>query len=171
MFEGVMVAIVTPFADGEVDEEAFRRLINYQIENGVHCIVPCGTTGESPTLSHEEHRQVIKTAIDEVKGRVPVVAGTGSNSTAEAIALTRYAKEAGADGALMVSPYYNKPTQEGIYQHFKAVAEACGPAHHRLQHPGPDRIEHPARDHGPPGRDRLHCRGSRRPPGTWVRWP
>ncbi|MBU2548417.1 MAG: 4-hydroxy-tetrahydrodipicolinate synthase [Proteobacteria bacterium] len=125
MFEGVMVAIVTPFSAGQIDEEAFRRLINYQIENGVHCIVPCGTTGESPTLSHEEHRKVIKMAIDEVKGRVPVLAGTGSNSTAEAIELTRYAKEAGADGALMVSPYYNKPTQEGIYQHFKAVAEAA----------------------------------------------
>jgi len=127
MFHGVMVAIVTPFSDGRLDEAAFRRLINYQIDNGISAIVPCGTTGESATLSHEEHKRVIKLAIEEVKGRVPVLAGTGSNSTAEAVALTLHAKEAGADGALMISPYYNKPTQEGIYRHFKAVAEAVGP--------------------------------------------
>jgi len=127
MFHGVMVAIVTPFSDGRLDEAAFRRLINHQIDNGISAIVPCGTTGESATLSHEEHKRVIKLAIEEVKGRVPVLAGTGSNSTAEAVALTRHAKEAGADGALMISPYYNKPTQEGIYRHFKAVAEAVAP--------------------------------------------
>jgi len=127
MFHGVMVAIVTPFSDGRLDEAAFRRLINYQIENGISAIVPCGTTGESATLSYEEHKRVIELAIEEVNGRVPVLAGTGSNSTAEAVALTRHAKEAGADGALMISPYYNKPTQEGIYRHFKTVAEAVAP--------------------------------------------
>jgi len=124
MFSGAMVAIVTPFSNGKVDEEAFRRLINFQIENGTQAIIPCGTTGESATLSHEEHKHVVEFTIKEVNGRVPVIAGTGSNSTAEAIQLTRHAKEAGADGALMICPYYNKPTQEGLYQHFKAVAEA-----------------------------------------------
>ena len=125
MFEGVMVAIVTPFSNGRVDEDKFRGLIDHLIDNGISAIVPCGTTGESATMSHEEHKQVTEIAIDQVKGRVPVVAGTGSNSTSEAIELTVHAKEAGADGVLMVSPYYNKPTQEGIYQHFKAVAEAA----------------------------------------------
>ena len=124
MFSGAMVAIVTPFSNGKVDEDAFRRLINFQIENGTQAIIPCGTTGESATLSHEEHKHVVEFTIKEVNGRVPVIAGTGSNSTAEAIQLTRHAKEAGADGALMICPYYNKPTQEGLYQHFKAVAEA-----------------------------------------------
>ncbi|MFH1139543.1 MAG: 4-hydroxy-tetrahydrodipicolinate synthase [Pseudomonadota bacterium] len=125
MLEGVMVAIVTPFSDGAIDEEAFRRLINHQIECGVTALVPCGTTGESATLSHAEHKRVIEIAIDEVKGRIPVIAGTGSNSTSEAIDLTSHAKKAGADGCLMVSPYYNKPTQEGIYLHFKAVYKAA----------------------------------------------
>lgn len=125
MFEGVLVAIVTPFTKGHVDEAAFRRLINRLIENGVTGIVPCGTTGESTTMSHQEHMRVTEIAIDEVKGRVPVIAGTGSNSTAEAIELTSHAFKAGADAALMVSPYYNKPTQEGLYRHFKAVAEAA----------------------------------------------
>ncbi|MBW2623820.1 MAG: 4-hydroxy-tetrahydrodipicolinate synthase [Deltaproteobacteria bacterium] len=124
MFSGAMVAIVTPFSNGKVDEEAFRRLINFQIENGTQAIIPCGTTGESATLSHEEHRHVVEFTIKEVNGRVPVIAGTGSNSTAEAIQMTKHAKEAGADGALMICPYYNKPTQEGLFQHFKAVAEA-----------------------------------------------
>ncbi|MEW6264990.1 MAG: 4-hydroxy-tetrahydrodipicolinate synthase [Thermodesulfobacteriota bacterium] len=126
MFTGVYVAIVTPFSGGRVDEEAFRRLINHLIAQGVDGLVPCGTTGESPTLSHDEHKHVIDLAVKEIKGRVKVLAGTGSNSTEEAIDLTRHAKQAGADGALMVSPYYNKPTQEGIYRHFKAVAEAVG---------------------------------------------
>ncbi|MEE9517231.1 MAG: dihydrodipicolinate synthase family protein, partial [Candidatus Adiutricales bacterium] len=124
MFSGAMVAIVTPFSNGKVDEEAFRRLINFQIENGTQAIIPCGTTGESATFTHEEHKFVVEFTIKEVNGRVPVIAGTGSNSTAEAIELTRHAKEAGADAALMICPYYNKPTQEGLYQHFKAVAEA-----------------------------------------------
>lgn len=124
MFTGVLPAVVTPFKNGEVDEEGLRQLIEFQIENGVHGIVPCGTTGESATLSHEEHERVVEIAVAQVKGRVPVVAGTGSNNTAEAIRLTAHAKKAGADGVLMISPYYNKPTQEGLYQHYKKVAEA-----------------------------------------------
>ncbi|MBC7357467.1 MAG: 4-hydroxy-tetrahydrodipicolinate synthase [Desulfacinum sp.] len=123
MFQGAFVAIVTPFRNGAVDEPALRDLIEFQIENGTHGIVPCGTTGESATLTHEEHERVIEITVDQVKGRVPVIAGTGSNNTAEAIRLTKHAKECGADGALMISPYYNKPTQEGLYQHFKTVAE------------------------------------------------
>lgn len=122
MFRGAIVAIVTPFRNGEVDEEALRDLIEFQIESGTDGIVPCGTTGESATLSHEEHDRVIEITIDAVKKRVPVIAGTGSNSTREAIRLTKHAYEAGADGVLMVSPYYNKPTQEGLYQHYKAIA-------------------------------------------------
>ena len=124
MFKGAIVAIVTPFKKGKVDEASFRKLIEFQIKNGTDGIVPCGTTGESSTLSHEEHDRVIEIAIDAVNKRVPVIAGTGSNSTAEAIRLTRHACQAGADGALMVAPYYNRPTQEGLYQHYKAVAEA-----------------------------------------------
>ena len=124
MFKGAIVAIVTPFKKGKVDEASLRKLIEFQIKNGTDGIVPCGTTGESSTLSHEEHDQVVEITIDAVKKRVPVIAGTGSNSTAEAIQLTRHAYKAGADGALMVAPYYNRPTQEGLYQHYKAVAEA-----------------------------------------------
>ena len=123
MFKGAIVAIVTPFKDGEVDEEALRKLIEFQIENGTDGIVPCGTTGESATLSHEEHERIIEIAVEVVNKRVPVIAGTGSNSTREAIRLTKHAYEVGADGALMVSPYYNRPTQEGLYQHYKAVAD------------------------------------------------
>jgi 4-hydroxy-tetrahydrodipicolinate synthase len=123
MFTGVLPAIVTPFKNGEVDEEGLRKLIEFHVDNGVHGIVPCGTTGESATLSHHEHERVVEITVDQVKGRVAVVAGTGSNNTAEAIQLTAHAKEAGADGVLMISPYYNKPTQEGIYQHYKKVAE------------------------------------------------
>ncbi len=124
MFKGAIVAIVTPFKDGKVDEEALRQLIEFQIANGTDGIVPCGTTGESTTLSHEEHDKVIEITIDAVKKRVPVIAGTGSNSTAEALRLTQHAYKAGADGALIVCPYYNRPTQEGLYQHFKMVAES-----------------------------------------------
>lgn len=123
MFRGAIVAIVTPFKNGEIDEERLRELIEFQLENGTDGIVPCGTTGESATLSHEEHDRVVEIAIDQVKKRVPVIAGAGSNSTREAIRLTRHAHEVGADGALMVTPYYNRPTQEGLYQHYKAVAE------------------------------------------------
>lgn len=125
MIKGAIVAIVTPFKDGNVDEEGLRNLIEFQIENGTDAIVPCGTTGESATLSHTEHKQVVEITIDEVKGRVPVIAGTGSNSTAETIELTLHAKSAGADAALVITPYYNKPTQEGLFQHFKAVSDAC----------------------------------------------
>lgn len=125
MFKGSIVAIVTPFKNGKVDEATFKKLIEFQIKNGTNAIVPCGTTGESPTLSHEEHNRVVELCIETVKGRVPVIAGTGSNSTVEAVALTKHAAKAGAQGALVVSPYYNKPTQEGLYQHFKAVAESA----------------------------------------------
>lgn len=124
MFSGSLVALITPFTNGRVDEKRLVDLIEWHISSGTHGIVPCGTTGESATLSHEEHTQVVKLVVNVVKKRVPVVAGTGSNSTAEAIRLTREAQEVGADGALMISPYYNRPTQEGIYQHYKAVAEA-----------------------------------------------
>jgi 4-hydroxy-tetrahydrodipicolinate synthase len=123
IFNGVIPAMVTPFKDGALDEEALRRHINFLIEGGVQAVLPCGTTGESPTLSHEEHNKVIEITIQEVLGRVPVLAGTGSNSTSEAIAMSVFAKKAGADGLLLVSPYYNKPTQEGLYQHFAAVAK------------------------------------------------
>lgn len=125
MFAGSMVAIVTPMnSDGSVNEDKFRELVEFQIENGTDVIVPCGTTGESATLDYEEHDRVIKACIEQVNGRIPVIAGTGSNATAEAIEISRHAKEMGADGLLLVSPYYNKPSQEGIYQHYKAVAEA-----------------------------------------------
>ena len=124
MFSGSLVALITPFKNGRVDEKRLVELIEWHIRSGTHGIVPCGTTGESATLSHEEHTQVVKLAVEVVKKRVPVVAGTGSNSTAEAIRLTREAQEVGASGALMISPYYNRPTQEGIYQHYKAVAQA-----------------------------------------------
>lgn len=123
-FEGSMVAIVTPFKDGRLDEEAFRNLIEWHIESGTDVIVPCGTTGESATLTHEEHDRVIEMTVEVVNGRVPVLAGTGSNSTAEAIRLTKHAKEAGADGALLITPYYNKPTQQGLYEHYEAIAKA-----------------------------------------------
>lgn len=124
-FTGVYTALITPFTTGgDVDEDALRRLIEHQLAGGVDGLVPCGTTGESPTLTHDEHDRVIELTVDFVKGAVPVVAGTGSNSTAEAIRLTRHARQAGADGVLLVNPYYNKPTQKGLYLHFKAVADA-----------------------------------------------
>jgi 4-hydroxy-tetrahydrodipicolinate synthase len=124
MFKGYNTALITPFKDGKVDEGAFGSHVERQIGAGIHGLVPCGTTGESPTLSHDEHMRVIELCIEIADGRVPVIAGTGSNSTEEAIGLTRHAKEAGADGALMVTPYYNKPTQEGMYRHYSAVADA-----------------------------------------------
>ena len=125
MFQGSMVALVTPFKDGRVDEPTLRELVEFHINNGTDALVPCGTTGESPTLSHDEHRRVIELTIEAANRRVAVVAGTGSNSTAEAIDLTRYAKQAGADGALLVLPYYNKPTQAGLIAHCRAVADAA----------------------------------------------
>jgi len=124
MFSGAFTAIVTPFKDGRVDEVGLRDLIRFGIDGGVSGFIPCGTTGESPTLSHQEHNRVIEYTVKEVAGQVKVIAGTGSNSTEEALALTRHAKTVGADGALLVSPYYNKPTQEALYQHFKFVAQA-----------------------------------------------
>ncbi len=122
-FKGAFTALVTPFTNGEVDEETYRRHIEWQIESGIDGLVPCGTTGESATLSHAEHGKVIRICVDQVKKRVPVLAGAGSNNTREAVELTRYAKEAGADGALLITPYYNKPTQEGLVAHFKAIAK------------------------------------------------
>jgi len=124
MFSGSMTAIITPFRDGRVDGEALERLVEFQVQNGTSAIVPCGSTGESSTLSHAEHAEVVRLVVKLVRGRIPVIAGTGSNSTGEAIALTRAAQEAGAAAALLISPYYNKPTQEGIYQHYKSIAEA-----------------------------------------------
>jgi 4-hydroxy-tetrahydrodipicolinate synthase len=126
MFAGSMVALVTPFKDGQVDWRSLDGLVEFHIKNGTSGIVPCGTTGESATLDHEEHHGVIEAVVKAVNKRVPVIAGTGSNSTAEAIELTRGAEKAGADGALLISPYYNRPTQEGIYQHYKKVAESVG---------------------------------------------
>lgn len=123
-FSGAMTALVTPFKNNAVDEAAYRDFIENQIKEGIHGLVPCGTTGESATLTHEEHERVIEICIDQAGGRVPVLAGAGSNNTAEAIRLARFAQKAGADGALLITPYYNKPTQEGLYRHFKAIAEA-----------------------------------------------
>ncbi len=124
-FQGSIVALVTPFRDGQVDEAKLRELVEFHVQQGSDGIVPCGTTGESPTLSHEEHKRVVEVVVQAAAGRIPVIAGTGSNSTAEAIDLTVHAMKAGADAALLVSPYYNKPTQQGLYEHFKAVAEAA----------------------------------------------
>ncbi len=123
-FRGIYTALITPFKNGQVDDQAFQAFVDWQIKEGVHGLVPCGTTGESPTLSYEEHKRVIELCIEVAKKRVPVMAGTGANSTEEAIMFTRHAKEAGADAALVVAPYYNKPTQEGIYQHYKAIHDA-----------------------------------------------
>lgn len=124
-FAGVTVALVTPFKDGAVDFANLRQLVDWHVEQGTDCLAPAGTTGESPTLDHEEHERVIAAVVEQAAGRIKVMPGTGSNSTREAIRLTRFARRAGADGALMVGPYYNKPTQEGYYRHFAAVAEAC----------------------------------------------
>ena len=126
LFTGSLTALATPFRDGKLDEAAFRGFVAWQIENGTHGLVPVGTTGESPTLTHDEHKQVVAWCIEEAQGKVPVVAGAGSNNTAEAIDLARHAEKAGADGLLVVTPYYNKPTQEGLYQHFKAINDAVG---------------------------------------------
>ncbi|KIL98955.1 4-hydroxy-tetrahydrodipicolinate synthase [Paramagnetospirillum magnetotacticum MS-1] len=122
MFKGSITALITPFRNGSVDEKAFQDLAAWQIAEGTHALVPCGTTGESPTLSHDEHHRVVELCIEVARGKVPVIAGTGSNSTDEAVALTRHAKKAGADAALVVAPYYNKPSQEGLFRHFEAIA-------------------------------------------------
>src|SRR5579862_4886152 len=125
-FRGSFTALVTPFNNGSVDEKAFRALVDWQVAEGTNGLVPVGTTGESPTLSHQEHKQVVEWCVDQARGRVPVVAGAGSNSTSEAIDLARHAEKAGADAVLVVTPYYNKPTQEGLYQHYKAINDAIG---------------------------------------------
>ena len=126
MFKGSNVALITPFKNNGLDDEAYIKLIHFQIDNGTNGLVPAGTTGESPTLSHDEHQRVIDLCIKESNGKIPVIAGTGSNSTEEAISLTSHAEKAGANGALIVTPYYNKPTQEGLYQHYKAINDKCG---------------------------------------------
>ena len=126
MFKGSNVALITPFKDNALDEEAYIKLIHFHINNGTNGLVPAGTTGESPTLSHNEHQRVIDLCIRESNGKIPIIAGTGSNSTEEAISLTSHAEKAGANGALIVTPYYNKPTQEGLYQHYKAINDRCG---------------------------------------------
>jgi 4-hydroxy-tetrahydrodipicolinate synthase len=125
-FRGSFTALVTPFSNGSVDEAAFRGLVDWQVSEGTSGLVPVGTTGESPTLSHHEHRQVVEWCVEQANGRVPVIAGAGSNSTGEAVELARHAEKAGADAVLVVTPYYNKPTQEGLYQHFKAINDAVG---------------------------------------------
>ena len=126
MFKGSITALVTPMRDGEIDEEAFRGFVEWQVAEGSHGLVPVGTTGESPTLSHDEHKRVVKICIEVARGRVPVIAGAGSNNTREAIDLARFAEKAGANGVLVVTPYYNKPNQEGLYQHYKAINDAVG---------------------------------------------
>ena len=126
MFKGSNVALITPFKNNELDVDTYINLIHFHIENGTHGLVPAGTTGESPTLSHDEHQKVIELCIKESNGKIPVIAGTGSNSTKEAISLTKHAEKVGADAALVVTPYYNKPTQEGLYQHYKAINDNCG---------------------------------------------
>jgi 4-hydroxy-tetrahydrodipicolinate synthase len=125
-FRGSFTALVTPFKNGSLDEKAYRDIVEWQIQEGTNGLVPVGTTGESPTLSHDEHKLAVEWCIDQADGRVPVIAGAGSNSTAEAVELSRHAEEAGADAVLIVTPYYNKPTQEGLYQHFKAINDAVG---------------------------------------------
>ena len=126
MFKGSIVALITPFKDSNLDEEAFISIIHYHLKNGTNGLVPGGTTGESPTITHDEHKKIIVISVNESNGKIPVIAGTGSNSTDEAISLTKFAEKAGADAALVVTPYYNKPTQEGLYHHYKAINDNCG---------------------------------------------
>ena len=126
MFKGSIVALITPFNDNKLDESNYTKIIHHHLKNGTNGVVPAGTTGESPTLSHNEHKKVIEIAVKECKGKIPVIAGTGSNSTTEAIELSKYAEKAGADGLLIVTPYYNKPTQEGLFQHYKAINDSVG---------------------------------------------
>ena len=126
MFKGSIVALITPFKNSNLDEESFVSIIHYHLKNGTNGLVPGGTTGESPTISHDEHRKIIEICVKESNGKIPVIAGTGSNSTDEAVALTKFSEKAGADAALVVTPYYNKPTQEGLYQHYKAINDNCG---------------------------------------------
>ncbi len=168
LFKGSLPALVTPFKDGKVDEKAFRAHVSWVIDEGSHGIVPVGTTGESPTLTHDEHKRVVEWAIEEARGRVPVMAGAGSNNTAEAIDFSRHAEKAGAQGLLHVTPYYNKPSQEGLYRHFKAIAEATSHADLHLQHPaalggGDERRDHGAARRDPEHRRRQGCDDEARP--------
>ena len=126
MFKGSIVALITPFKNNKLDEANYSEILHHHLKNGTNGVVPAGTTGESPTLSHIEHKKVIEIAIKECKGKIPVIAGTGSNSTSEAIELSKHAENAGADGLLIVTPYYNKPTQEGLYQHYKSINDSVG---------------------------------------------
>ena len=126
MLKGSIVALITPFKDDNLDENTYRSLIDYHLNNGTNGVVPGGTTGESPTLSHSEHKKIIEIAVKECSGKIPVIAGTGSNSTDEAVELSQYAEKAGSDALLVVTPYYNKPTQEGLYQHYKKINDSVG---------------------------------------------
>ena len=126
MYKGSNVALITPFKDNKLDVEAYIKIIHFHLKNGTNGLVPAGTTGESPTLNHDEHQQVIEICISESNGKIPIIAGTGSNSTSEAVSLTKHAEKVGANAALVVTPYYNKPTQEGLYQHYKAINDSCG---------------------------------------------
>ena len=157
-FRGSFTALVTPFKNGSLDEKAFRDIVEWQIAEGTNGLVPVGTTGESPTLSHDEHKQVVEWCVDQADGRVPVIAGSGSNSTAEAIELSRHAEKAGADAVLIVTPYYNKPTQEGLYQHYKAINDAVGIPIIIYNIPGAVDRRHVGRDHGAPVRAEKRCR-------------
>ncbi len=170
MFRGSIVAIVTPFKGGKIDEEAYRELIEFQIENGTSAIVPSGTTGESATLNMQEHARVIDIAVEAVKKRVPVIAGTGGNSTSEAIELTAHAKKVGADATLQVAPYYNKPTPEGLYQHFKAIAKAVPLPQVLYNVPGRTSVNMLMRPwHVWPNSPRWWL--SKRPQEVWAKWP
>ena len=160
--QGSIPALVTPMRDGKVDEQAFRKLVSWQIEQGSHGLVPCGTTGESPTLSHEEHMRVVEICVQETAGRVPVIAGAGSNSTDEAIALTRHAKAVGADAVLHVTGYYNKPSQEGHVSPFHGDCRCGGYSHPALQHPRPRHRGHSGGHHGAPGQASQYHRGEGR---------
>ena len=150
LFKGVITALVTPFRDGMIDEAAFRSLLERQIEGGVHGVVPVGTTGETATLSPEEHKRVVELCVEIVAGRISVIAGAGANATAEAIELVKHAKAVGADGALVVTPYYNRPSQEGLYQHYAAIDDGGGLSRHCLQRALPHRQRHLQRDPGAP---------------------
>jgi len=171
MFKGSIVAIVTPFKNGEIDEESLRQLVEFQIENGTDGIVPCGTTGEASTLDYEEHDRVIEIVVHQAKKRVPIIAGTGSNSTKEAIEITEHAKRVGADGALLVTPYYNKPSQEGLYRHYKTVAEAVALPPGSLQCSGAHRRQYATGNSGPTCGYCQYCRhqGGNRLPAAGIR--
>ena len=152
MFRGSITALITPFANGAVDEKAFAAFVDWQIKEGTHGLVPVGTTGESPTVTHEEHRRIIEICVEVADRRVPVIAGAGSNSTDEAVSLTRFAEDIGADAVLSVVPYYNKPTQEGLFQHFSAVAKATSLPVVLYSVPGRTVVDITRRHHGAPAR-------------------